>query len=200
MGESLRPPTMHHRDQEEGIGRHPPRHLTQYDRPGPIIDEREGGEAFQKFSLDLMATRERVLGYSHPDTLESVEQLAIWHENNKECDKALPLYERLEESHSRAHGLDHDESIEASCGIARMLLMQGRLSEARKKQIATYERSLAKYGSEHESTLACAADLSRIARAQGDVQEATRLEQANGELYVARFGEDFHTGVLRQMD
>jgi hypothetical protein len=79
----------------------------------PIIDEREGGEAFEKSSLDLLATRERALGPSHPDTLESVEQLAIWHENNKACDEALPLYERLEESHSRAHGLDHDEAIEA---------------------------------------------------------------------------------------
>jgi hypothetical protein len=97
----------------------------------PIIDEREGGEAFKKFSLDLLATRERVLGHSHPDTLESVEQLAIWHENEKKCDAALPLYERLEKASTLTSGVDHHETMEASCGIARMLLMQGRLGEAR---------------------------------------------------------------------
>jgi lipopolysaccharide biosynthesis regulator YciM len=165
----------------------------------PIIDEREGGEAFQKFSLDLLATRELVLGHSHPDTLESVEQLAIWYENERECDKALPLYERLEKASSSTYGIDQHETIEASCGIARMLLMQGRLGEAREKQTFTYQTSLAKHGPEHDSTLASAADLARIARAQGDVQEAMRLEQANAELYVGRFGEDFHTGLLRQM-
>jgi hypothetical protein len=81
-----------------------------------------------------------------------------------------------------------------------MLLMQGRLVEAREKQNATYQRSLARYGPEHDCTLAGAADLARIARAQGDVREAERLERANADLYVARFGEDFHAGVLRQMD
>lgn len=154
----------------------------------PIIDEREGGEAFQKFSLDLLATRELVLGHSHPDTLESVEQLAIWYENERECDKALPLYERLEKASSFTYGIDQHETIEASRGIARMLLMQGRLGEAREKQTFTYQTRLAKHGPEHGSTLASAADLARIARAQGDVQEAMRLEQANAELYVGRFG------------
>jgi hypothetical protein len=38
------------------------------------------------------------MGHSHPDTLESVEQLAIWYENEKQCDKALPLYEQLEQA------------------------------------------------------------------------------------------------------
>lgn len=166
----------------------------------PIIDEREGGEAFVKFSLELLATRERVLGSSHPDTLESIEQLAIWHENEKKCDKALPLYIQLEKASTLAHGVDHHGTLEASSGIARILLMQGRLVEAREKQKAAYQRSLAKYEHEHDCTLASAADLARIARAQGDVQEAERFERANTDLYLARFGEDFHTGALRQMD
>jgi len=68
-----------------------------------------------------LAIREQVLGSEHPDTLTSLNDLALLYQNQGKYEEAEPLYQRALEAKERVLGPDHPETIRVRNNYADLL-------------------------------------------------------------------------------
>jgi non-specific serine/threonine protein kinase/serine/threonine-protein kinase len=112
------------------------------------------------------------LGDDHPETLESLEGLAIANSNMSRFDESRALYVELIERRHRLHGDEHSETLGAINGLAVLELEQKHFAEAEKllaPMMPFYERV---YGPEHPTTLRVVNNLGGAIRQQGRNEEA----------------------------
>jgi tetratricopeptide (TPR) repeat protein len=97
--------------------------------------------------------RERTLGREHPDTLRSVNNLAINYLDQGRYSEAEPLLRRALESNERTLGREHPVTLLSVNNLAVVYQSQGRDAEAEpllRRALETRERTL---GREHPDTL-----------------------------------------------
>ena len=70
---------------------------------------------------DCLEKRKRILGDDHPDTLDSINNLALLLKAQGEYDRALPLYEDCLEKRKRILGDDHPHTLYSIQNLARLL-------------------------------------------------------------------------------
>ena len=77
-----------------------------------------------------METRERILGPEHPNTLTSLNNLAVLLYEKGDDDAAEPLYRRALEASERIRGPEHPRTLTIVNSLAMLLNATGRLAEA----------------------------------------------------------------------
>ncbi len=125
----------------------------------------------------VLAICERVLGPEHPDTLSSLNNLAILYHEQGKFELAEPLYQRALEGRERVLGPEHSDTLGALNNLAVLYNVQGKFELAEplyQRALETRERVL---GPEHPDTLGYLNNLAILYRNQGKFELAEPLYQ-----------------------
>jgi non-specific serine/threonine protein kinase/serine/threonine-protein kinase len=146
-----------------------------------------------------LALRSVTLGGDHPDTLTSMNNLAVAYRLAGRAADAIPLHERdLEDSRARL-GRQHPETLKSMNNLAVALRLAGRQEEA----IPLFEEVLAirqaKLGLDHPDTLTTMNNLAVAYRLAGRTTEAVSLHEQDLERSRKKLGPD-HPDTLSAMD
>jgi tetratricopeptide (TPR) repeat protein len=143
------------------------------DRAGTFMWARGELRQAQPLAKRALAIRQRVLGPGHPDTAESLNNLAMVRWGQGEAADARRLFERALAIQERALGFDHPHTADSLNNLALVLRDQGELTAARpisERALAIRERVL---GPEHIDTIQSLHNLVLLLRDQGE-RDATR--------------------------
>jgi len=122
-----------------------------------------------------LALREKCLGPEHPDTAETLNNLALLLRDGSDHAAARPLLERALAINEKAFGPEHGATATSLNNLALLLRDQGDLTAAR----PLFERALAgadrAFGGEHPTTAASLSNLGLLLKAEGDLAGARVL-------------------------
>jgi tetratricopeptide (TPR) repeat protein/transcriptional regulator with XRE-family HTH domain len=124
-----------------------------------------------------LAIRERVLGPDHPDTAQSLSNLAWLLREQSEFAAARPLVECALDIQERILGPDHPDTAEGLNNLAALLWDEGELAAARplfERALAIRERVL---GPDHPDTAEGLNNLGVLLRAQGELAAARPMSE-----------------------
>ena len=124
---------------------------------------------------DAVAERRKALGDAHPDTLSSVNNLAIVLRLQGKLNKAEPLCRDALAGRRKALGDAHPDTLSSLNHLAGLLRDQGKLDEAEplcRDALAGRRKAL---GDAHPDTLSSVNNLAGLLRDQGKLDEAEPL-------------------------
>ena len=137
-----------------------------------------------------LAIREARLGADHPDTAQSLHDLASALATHHDLDGARTLFERALSIRETGLGADHPDTAISLTRLADVLAAQGDLDRAR----TLHERALsireAEYGADHPHTAHSLTNLADVLRAQGDLDRARTLHERALAIRQRRLGAD----------
>ena len=122
-----------------------------------------------------LEARERTLGNEHPDTLTSVNNLALLLRRTGRYDEAEPLYRRALEARERTLGNEHPDTLISVNNLAVLLDNKGRYDEAEPLYRRALEASERTLGNEHPDTLISVNNLAALLDKKGRYDEAEPL-------------------------
>jgi serine/threonine protein kinase/Flp pilus assembly protein TadD len=152
-------------------------------------------EVFRK-ALD---TRKAKLGPDHPDTLTSMNNLAVAYRASGQLAKAVPLYEETLEKRKAKLGPDHPGTLTSMNNLAGAYQAVGQLAKAVTLFEETLEKRKAKLGPDHPHTLQTMNNLASAYQASGQLAKAVTLIEGTLEKMKAKLGLD-HPDTLTSMD
>jgi CHAT domain-containing protein/tetratricopeptide (TPR) repeat protein len=118
-----------------------------------------------------------VLGTEHPDTLQSVNNLAALYQTQGRYAEAEPLFRRTLSVLERVFGAEHPNTLQSANNLAGLCVSQGRYGEAEalyRRTLAASERGL---GAGHPQTLTSVSNLAGLYQVQGRYAEAESLHR-----------------------
>ncbi len=146
-----------------------------------------------------LAIREKVLGAEHPDTAESLDNLAVLLQAQGDLAGARPLHERALAIREKVLGAEHPDTATSLNNLAYLLYDQGDLPGAR----PLYERALAisenVLGAEHPDTATSLDNLASLLHAQGDLAGARPLHERALAIRENVLGAE-HPGTATSLD
>ena len=158
------------------------RRLGRYERAEPQLEA-------------ALETRKRVLGDEHPDTLSSMNNLAVLYWNQGRYDEAEPLYLETLETRKRVLGDDHPDTLSSMNNLADPVLEPGPLRRGRAAPPETLETRKRVLGDDHPNTLRSMNNLAILYDDQGRYDEAEPLYLETLETRKRVLGDD-HPGTL----
>jgi serine/threonine protein kinase len=126
----------------------------------------------QPLQESALATRRRVLGEEHPDTLSSINDMGHLLELRGKRAETEPFYREALEKRRRALGEEHPETLSSMSNLGNLLRSLGRPDEAEplvRDSLAIDRRVL---GNEHRDTLICLNIMGYLRIDQGRLKEA----------------------------
>ncbi len=158
------------------------------------------GEA--KAAIDLFikarATRTAKLGADHPDTLISMNNLALGYSDAGKLDQALPLLEETLKLTKAKLGTDHPNTLTTMGNLATSYREVGKLDLALPLLEETLKLTKAKLGTDHPDTLTSMGKLATGYREVGKLDLALPLLEETLKLMKAKLGTD-HPDTLTSM-
>jgi Tetratricopeptide repeat len=142
----------------------------------------------EELQVQAVATRMRVLGEEHPDTLASMANLASTYRNQGRWTEAEELEVQVMRTRKRVLGEEHPSTLTSMANLASTFWKQGRWTEAEKLFVQVMETSLKVLGKGHPSTLTSMANLASAWKHQGRHNEAAKLINECEERMERRFG------------
>ena len=138
------------------------------------IDQGDNDTA-ETLLVRLVALREQSVGADHPDTLQSLHDLATVYHKQGRYGKAESIHRSTLAGRERILGKEHPDTLRSVNGLATAIELQGRYTEAetlRLHLVQTRERLL---GTEHPDTLSASNNLAVLLADQGRYEEAEPL-------------------------
>ncbi len=77
-----------------------------------------------------MSKRKRVIGDEHPDTLQSLNNLALLFDSKGEYDRAVPLYEECLAKRKRVLGDEHPDTLSSLNNLAVLFDNKGEYNRS----------------------------------------------------------------------
>jgi serine/threonine protein kinase len=155
-------------------------------------------ESFMVFERALILRRAQ-FGDDHPDTLASMNNLAMAYQDAGRFDKAIPVLETTLEKRRANLGEDHADTIETMNDLAVAYWQAGQAARA----IPLFEATLAKVrgtlGENHNDTLTIIDNLGVAYGAAGEHEKAVTLHRAVIAQFRAKLG-DLHLTTLIAMN
>ncbi len=144
----------------------------------------------------VLRDRTQTCGEEHPDTLQTLNNLAstVYFQGN--IDEAASLFERLFNARQRHLGGAHPDTLLARQGLALCKQAQGDLEGARSDYDAAYAGLCSSLGEEHPTVLVVLQNLAVTLQQLGDSAAAQQHYQTALQRHAAIFGMD-HAGSLR---
>jgi tetratricopeptide (TPR) repeat protein/predicted Ser/Thr protein kinase len=96
-----------------------------------------------------LATRRRVLGEAHPQTLNSINQMGVLLDSQGKLDEAEPYYREALEKERRVLGEEHPVTLTSINNMGFLMQAQGKLSEAEPYFREALEKRRRLSGEEH---------------------------------------------------
>lgn len=186
------------------------RRIAQHDSPEACESSREQTlvasihRMHGNFSLSqslqerALAARWRTLGPEHPDTLESLNHLAILLADQEDLAGAEPLFRRALEARERTLGKTHRQTLSSLNNLAVLLQNQGDLAGAEPLHRRALAASECTLGPDHPDTLASLNNLANLLKNKGDLAEAEPLYHRALATYERTLGPE-HPDALRSM-
>jgi len=142
--------------------------------------------------------RSELLGKDHPDTLQSMTQLAtiFWHQNR--LGEAERLHREVLKKRTELFGEDHPDTVSTLNGLAVVVSESGQLTEGIKLHRATLEKRTRVLGTEHPDTLASMANLAWVLGQQGQFADAEAQTRQVWEIEKRILGPE-HPDTLTTM-
>jgi serine/threonine protein kinase len=134
------------------------------------------------------ATRAARLGPDHPDTLGSMNDLAVAYQDAGKLHLALPLWEETRKLKMARLGLDHPDTLSSTNGLAEGYRAAGRLDLALPLWEETFMLQRAKLGPDHPATLASMNNLAAGYWSAGQLDKSVPLFEATLELREKKLG------------
>ncbi len=143
-------------------------------------------------------------GQDHPETLVSINDVALFLNATKRPAEAEPLLHEVLDARTRVLGEDHPDTIVSVMSLAFVLDDLGRADEAlalHERAVATSARSL---GNDHQNTIAAKNNLAAALFARGDTDRALELmieamesmERTSGKDHPYSLSSRTNVGVL----
>ncbi|MBL8823008.1 MAG: serine/threonine protein kinase [Planctomycetia bacterium] len=159
------------------------------------------GEATQAIEVfkKARATREALLGPSHPDTLSSVNNLASGYHDAGKLNLALPLYEEAFRLRKTTLGPNHSDTLNSMNSLASGYKAVGKLDLALPLLEEALRLRKDKLGPDHSSTLISMNNLAEYYRALAKLDLALPLLEETLRLRKEKLGSD-HPHSLNSMN
>ena len=156
----------------------------------------------ENLQLEILEANERLLGKDHPDTLNGVNNLALFVQAKGDFAGAEPLFRRALEGCERVLGVDHPDTIRSVHNLASLLQEKGDLAGAE----LLYERALTIWdkaeGPEYRNVAGGLASLNNLAElysAQGQYAEAEVLYERMLSIWEMKLGRE-HPNVALSLN
>jgi serine/threonine protein kinase/tetratricopeptide (TPR) repeat protein len=138
-------------------------------------------------------------GPDHPDTLLSMNYLALSYAAAGRTREAIELHEETLQLRKARLGPEHPDTLASMSGLANSYAAAGRLQEALKLREETLQLQKAKLGPDHPDTLVSMSNLATSYWTVGRTQEALKLHEETLQLRKATLGAD-HPDTLMSMN
>jgi tetratricopeptide (TPR) repeat protein len=138
------------------------------------------------------------LGPDHPETLASMNNLALTYQAAGKLDKALTLIEQTLERQKAQLGPDHSNTLTSMNNLALAYKAAGKLDKALTLIEQTLERQKAKLGPEHPETLTSMNNLATFFWAMKRLDRSIPLFEVLLPILKRKLGED-HPNTLSTM-
>ena len=146
-----------------------------------------------------LEAQERVFGPEHPDTLTSVNNLAVLLESQGNYGAAEPLYRRALEARERVLGPEHPDTIILVNNLAALLDSQGDYAAAESLHRRALEAQERVLGPEHPDTLTTVSNLAELLEKANHSGEAEPLHKRLLDVQERKLGAE-HPDFLRGMN
>jgi CHAT domain-containing protein len=143
----------------------------------------------------VLEHQERALGKDHPDTLGTVNDLAVLYQMQDRYAEAALHFQRALKGSERAVGKGHPTTLTIAANLASLYLDQDRYAEAEplaRRVLEAQERTL---GKDHPDTLTTVNTLASLSRLQGRYAEAEALQQRAVAGLERKLGSD-HSNTI----
>jgi eukaryotic-like serine/threonine-protein kinase len=145
------------------------------------------------------ALRRQYLGPEHPDTLASMNNLALTYQDAGRRDEALPLYEETLKLRKAQLGPEHPDTLQSMNNLAFAYRDAGKLDLAVPLLEETFKLRKAKLGHDHRQTLTSMNNLALAYQGAGKLDLALPLFEEALKLFKAKFGPE-HPRTLVSMN
>ncbi|GAB1317573.1 Violaceus kinesin [Madurella fahalii] len=154
----------------------------------------------EKESVDERAykLRREVLGERHPDTIQSMANLAVTYRAQGRYKEAEPMGVKVLELRREVLGERHPDTIRSMANLAVTYHAQGRYKEAEPMGVKALELRREVLGERHPDTIRSMANLAATYHAQGRYKEAEPMEVKVLELRREVLGER-HPDTIQSM-
>jgi tetratricopeptide (TPR) repeat protein len=142
-----------------------------------------------------LTVRVECLGWDHPDTLYTMNGLAIVHNSMGKFKEAVSLDERTLAGRKKVLGLDDEATLTSMHNLAIGYKNVGKYAEAEKLYKYTMERQEKLFGLKHVGRLSTMSHLAELMAIQNDYREADRLYSSANTTQREMYG-DRHPVVL----
>ncbi len=143
--------------------------------------------------------RRRELGEEHPDTLRSMNNLAILYADQGRYEEAEPLDVQTLQLMKRVLGDEHPDTLWSMNSLASLYIDQGRYEEAEPLYVKTLEIRKRVLGEGHPDTLMSMGNLALLYWKQGHYEEAEPLNVQTLQIMKRVLGEE-HPDTLWSMN
>ena len=130
----------------------------------------------EKMSVKAMNVREKMLGYEHEETLDSMAMVATVYNLGARWNESEALRVQVMETSKRVLGPEHPDTLNSVANLASTYWNQGRWNEAEALQVQVMETSKRVLAPEHRDILHTMAHLASTYTSQGRWNEAEALQ------------------------
>ncbi|KAL1995554.1 hypothetical protein VTN49DRAFT_1741 [Thermomyces lanuginosus] len=121
--------------------------------------------------------REKVLGYNHPDTLDSIDNLGIALEKQGQYERAEAMHRRALEGREKVLGQNHSATLASVSNLGVVLHKQGKYELAEGMHRRALEGREKALGPHHLDTLVSVSNLGKSLRRQGKYERAEAMHR-----------------------
>jgi serine/threonine protein kinase/tetratricopeptide (TPR) repeat protein len=155
-------------------------------------------DAAEPLLTSALATRRRLLGDDHEDTLSAIECMALLLQEEQRRGDAEKLFAELLATSRRVLGEEHRLTLRTMFHIGELLHSVGKRSEAEQYFGAALEKLRRTCGEQHPATLSAKYDLALLLKDEDRMAEAEPLLREALQGYQTAMGED-HPVTLRAL-
>ncbi|KAI7759632.1 hypothetical protein LZL87_014155 [Fusarium oxysporum] len=143
--------------------------------------------------------REKVLGKEHPDTLSSMNNLALALQGQGKYEEAEKRHREILEVSNKIFGKEDPSTLTSMNNMALALQGQGKYKEAKEIHQQTLELKEKVLGKEHRDTLASMNNLANVLDSIDQFEEAEKMHRETLELNEKVLGKE-HPDTLSSMN
>ncbi|HTD27931.1 MAG TPA: serine/threonine-protein kinase, partial [Xanthomonadaceae bacterium] len=147
-------------------------------------------DAAMPLQQSALATRRRVLGEDHPDTLQSINGMGELLEGQGKPREAEPYLREALEKRRHVLGEEHTDTVESIGNMGGLLADESKLSQAEPYFREALEKSRRVNGEESRETLRLIGSMGQLLEDQGKLSEAEPLLREAVEKMRHVLGED----------
>ncbi|OWT42405.1 kinesin light chain 3 [Pochonia chlamydosporia 170] len=161
-----------------------------------LLGQYQKAEQMHRQSLQVY---EKVLGKDHPDTLDSMNNLALALRHLGKYKEAEQMHLQTLELQEKVLGKDHPDTLGSMNNLAYVLNSLGKYEEAVQMYRGTLELRQKVLGKDHPRTLHSMNNLALALRSLGKYEEAEQMHRQTLELREKVLGKD-HPDTLDSMN